>query len=468
MPTLAPTSHRVPALPRKGLLRLATVACLLVLATVDAPRAQAQISLATAVSLAEANSPRIKMAEDDVAKARALLSESRDVYIPSVSVGAGLGDSYGYSPYPPTLFTFASQSLVYSASQFSYIRSARAGLDAALLGLKDTRESVAEDAVVTFAALVRDMQRERALEQQSRDAERLVTVVQDRVEAGRDTAIDLTTARLTAAQLRLSLLRATDETANDQGHLASLTHLPAATLHTDGVFPSTPVEPVTPGEATLGPGISAAFATARAKSDQAMGDARFLYRPQVSLLIQYNRYATFTDSFKQLQAFNPSIPIGSNSEVYGVQINIPLFDRLRQTKARESAADAAHALHDAQNVRLVSLDGQTKLAHSLGELRARAEVATLEQQLAQQQLDAILVELNEAPVANRPQLTPKDEQNARISEREKYLALIDTTYQLRQAEASLLRQTGQLENWLEASSSTSTTSGSPLSPTPKP
>ena len=45
-------------------------------------------------------------------------------------------------------------------------------------------------------------------------------------------------------------------------------------------------------------------------------------------------------------------------------------------------------------------------------------------------------------------MTPKDEQNQRIAEREKYLAVVDSNFQLRQAEINLLRQTGQLEQWL--------------------
>jgi len=46
-------------------------------------------------------------------------------------------------------------------------------------------------------------------------------------------------------------------------------------------------------------------------------------------------------------------------------------------------------------------------------------------------------------------MTPKDEQKARIAERDKYLAVIDASFQLHQAEIQLLRQTGDLETWLK-------------------
>jgi hypothetical protein len=47
-------------------------------------------------------------------------------------------------------------------------------------------------------------------------------------------------------------------------------------------------------------------------------------------------------------------------------------------------------------------------------------------------------------------MSPKDAEKARIAERDKYLAVIDAGFQLRQAEIQLLRQTGNLETWLNS------------------
>jgi outer membrane protein TolC len=63
------------------------------------------------------NSPRVKSSEADVARARAVLSQSKDAYIPTLNIGAGIGQAYGYSNYPPTLFTLNSNSLIYSSSR---------------------------------------------------------------------------------------------------------------------------------------------------------------------------------------------------------------------------------------------------------------------------------------------------------------------------------------------------------------
>lgn len=433
---------KIPTIPAtRNLRRLA-----LVLALPAAP-VYAQVSLAGAADLALRNSPRVKMAQADLDHAKAALSETKAVYVPSVVAGAGLGQAYGYSPNPPTLFFVNSSSLVFNGSQRDIIRSAHAGVDAASQSLQDVRESVAEDAALTFLALDHDQAREAILRQQSEHSARLITIVQDRFDAGRDSQIDLTSARLSAAQLHLAVIRAQNETAIDRAHLARLLDLPSAgTLRADGGFPAAPIAALTAPRTSpyANASVAAAFSNARAKQELAFSDTRYLYWPQVSTVIQYNRYATFTEAFRNLQKTYDKL--SANEYVFGVQINIPLFDRVRKFHAYETAADAAHSLHEAEIAQFNVLDAQSRLSHTLDELRARTEVATLEQQLAQQQLDALLVQLD-APTAG-PLMTPKDEQNSRIAERQRYLSVVDAAFDLHQAEINLLRQTGQLEAWL--------------------
>ena len=205
--------------------------------------AHAQISLSTAVDLALRGNPRVQGAQADVAKARAQLSQSLDAYVPSINAGAESASRYGYSPYPPTLFTVNGGSLVFSASQSSYIRSARAGVDAAQLALDDVRETVAEETALAYLALEHDQQREEVVGQQAGFAKTLVSIVQSRVDAGQDTAIDLTQAELTAAQLRLASLRAADETAGDRDRLARLIGLPHRRTQRRQQLPSEPRAP---------------------------------------------------------------------------------------------------------------------------------------------------------------------------------------------------------------------------------
>jgi len=436
-------------------LRIVMTAAAMAALSAFATAAQGQMSLTTVVDLAERSNPRVQSAQADVVRASAVLAQTHDAYIPAVTMGAGLGQAYGYLPSPPTLFTVNAGSLIYNVSQKYYIASARAGLNAAQLALQDVRENVAQDTALAFLALDHDQQREQALRQQTGFAATLVNVAQQRLDAGQDSQIDLTQAKLTAAQLGLSALRAQDETANDREHLARLMGVPSASLSVDGVFPASPVpvaEPSGPAAAYANAGVASAFANARAREQQARGDSRFRFWPQVNLVVQYNRYATFTNSFATLENFSQNgAHIGSDEAAFGVQISLPFFDKTRSDKAHESAAEASKSLHDAQNAQIDALDGETRTRHTIAELAAQAEVAGLQQQLAQQKLDVLRVQLqNGTGNPNGPPMTPKDEQNARIDERDKYLAVIDASFQLHQAEIQLLRQTGGLEEWLKS------------------
>jgi len=424
--------------------------------------ASAQISLTGAVDLALQNTPRVRIAQADVARALAVLQQTRDVYIPSVSIGgSGYGKSYGFPLGQPTLFNLQAQSLVFSYSQRDYIRSAHAGLVAANLALAEARQAVAEDTALTCLALDHDAGREAALGQQQSFATRLVSIVQDRLDAGQDTPIDLTTSRLVLAQIHLKLLQSEDDLAIDRGRLADLTGLPAENLTI--AADSIPVIPQSPASASSfaaapSPGIAAAFANARAKREQAFGDARYLFRPQISFAAQYSRLSTFSNS-NYLEYFgrrDPSgnlLPFPSDAIGIGLQVNIPLLDYGHRAQARQSAAEAAHAENDARQQRDLFTEGRLRTEHATLELAARAEVADLDQKLAQQQLDVLSVQL-QSPPANGTPMTPKDEQNSRILERDKYLTLLDARFQLRQAQINLLRQTGELESWLKSTAQT--------------
>jgi outer membrane protein TolC len=474
MTSLPPTRRTPDHSPTRRLRRLAIALSLAVCFSL-AHSAQAQLSLTTAVDLALGSNPRVQGAQADVNKARAQLSEAHDAYVPSINAGAAVGQSYGYSPYPPTLFTVSGGSLVFSASQFYYIRAARAGLDAAELALDDMREAVAEDTALAVVALDHDQQRETAVGQQSGFAATLVAIVQSRVDAGQDSAINLTQAKLTAAQLRLAVLKAQDDSAQDRERLARLIGLPPAALSVDSNFPARPISFDATVDATVhgyaNTAVAAAFANAEAKQQQARGDARFRFRPQINLFGQFNYYATFSDSFAQLQkvyqANTGQTTLNSDEGAFGIQITVPIMDRSRAARARESAADAAHALHDAQNAQITALDGQSRLRHTISELQAQAEVATLVQQLAQQQLNILQQQLKSGNPGGQ-QMTPADEQNARISEREKFLGVVDASYQLRQAEIHLLRQTGQLITWLKSAAAASAPATLPPTPSPQP
>jgi outer membrane protein TolC len=425
--------------------------------------AHAQISLVSAVDLALKTNPRVRLAQADVDKSTAILKESKDVYIPAVTVGSGLGYSYGYPLGQPSIVNTQITGAVLSWSQRDYIRAARLGLQAAVLNLNDARAAVEEDTVVTYLALDRDLAREQALDEQLARAEQLVTIVTDRLNAGVDSNMDLTQARLTAAQIHLAYLNAQDETATDQLHLANLIGLPSTNLAT--VPDSVPqLEAPTADQAAAAlpesPTVKAALSIAESKQRTAWGDSRKLYRPQIFLAAQYSLFAKFNN----YQLYFPPNTFRYNNAGIGIQVTWPIFDRVLKDRAEESTADAAHAFADYNSARIKEQEGHAQLARSTRTLAAKAEVADLQQQLASQQLASIRTQLQaSAANPNVPQRTPRDQANAEIDERGKFVSMLNSRFDLQQAEVQLMRAQGSLDPWLRMAAGTP-----PTAPTPNP
>ncbi len=410
--------------------------------------ARAQVSLVSAVDLALKNSPRVRAAQADIDKSTAVLKESKDVYIPAITVGSGLGYSYGYPLGQPSVVNATLQGVILSWAQRDYIRAARLGLQAAVLNLNDARAQVEEDTVTTYLSLDRDLAREEALNAQLSHADELVTISTDRLNAGVDSQMDLTRSRLTSAQIRLNFLNAQDQTAIDQLRLANLMGLPAAnltTVHDSIPRLGSPTTDDAPSALPSSPSVTAAYDNAEAKQRIAWGDSKKLYRPQIFLASQYSLFAKFNN----YQTYFPAGTFRYNNAGIGVQVQWPIFDRALKAHAEESAADAAHAFAEYDTARQRDLEGHATLARSTRTLAAKAEVADLQQQLAAQQLAAIRTQLQpSAANLQGPQRTPKDQANAEVDERGRYLDFVNARFDLQQAQIQLMRAQGTLDTWL--------------------
>jgi hypothetical protein len=93
------------------------------------------------------------------------------------------------------------------------------------------------------------------------------------------------------------------------------------------------------------------------------------------------------------------------------------------------------------------------LTGSLRELDAQAEIASLKQQIAHEQLQTVLAQLELGNGAGsgpgaQPQLTPKAEQLARIDEQQKLEDALDAGFELAKARLTLLCSLGHMEDWM--------------------
>jgi len=414
-------------------------------------QALAQVALGTVVDLAQRNSSAVRLAEADLQRAQAALSETKDVFIPGMMLGSGLpaAPTIGFNGVPPSIASASLQSLVFSYPQIQYIHAARAGVQAASLALKDAREQVALDASTAYIELDAVNQELEASQQQEFFADRLVTIEQERAEAGVDPLSDMLQARLTAAQLKLKRLHLETRAATLSKQLATLTGMPVGSITPDHAsIPEIPQVKADEGRITIA-GIESARMFAISKQRKARGDAKYVYYPQISFSAEYDRDTKLLNNVN----YYFRRPLKTDNLSSGFSIQVPLFDLSRRAKARESAAEALRATVEVEQAQRQNEVQIAELTGSLRELDTLAEIASLKQQIADEQLQAVLSQLELGNGAGsgpgaQPQLTPKAEQLTRIDERQKFEDSLDAGFDLSKARLGLLRALGHMEDWL--------------------
>jgi outer membrane protein TolC len=413
----------------------------------------AQVSLTTVVELAQKNSATVHLAQADVQKAASQLSQSKDAFVPSISFGSGLPafPEIGFTGSLPTVWDGSMQSLVFSLPQIKYIQAARAGLQSAQFALKDAREQVALDASTAYIELDTVDSELKAVNEQEQDAGRLVGVEQQRTDAGVDPLSSLLQAKLTAAQLKLSRLHLETRAATLAEQLATLTGLPSGSIVPDHAsIPEIPAISATESQIST-PGLDAEAAQAKAKQLVAKGDKEHLWLlPEVGFGAQYNRSTKLLNSIDNY--YKQDLP--ANNFSTGFSIKVPLFNMGLHAKARESAADALRAKVESEQAQQQNDIQISQLTASLRELDAEAEVASLKQQIAEEQLKSVTTQLEVGNGASGtpgapPQLSPTAEQQARIDERQKYIDAVDSGLDLSKARLNLLRALGHMQDWLD-------------------
>jgi len=412
---------------------------------------QAQVSLGTAVDLAQRNSTAVRIAQAEVNKANAALSESKDVTIPSLQFETGLRvfPEVGFSGSPPSIWSATVESLVFSIPQKHYIDAARLGLQGATNNLKDAREQAALDASTAYIELDTVNRELETAHQQEGFAARLMAIEQDRTEAGVDPLNDLLEARLRAAEIKLKREHLETRAGTLAERLATLTGLPPGSITPDHA--SIPEIPQVNGD-VVAVGVSAIEAAqlqAKAKQQVAKGDNELNFLPQLSFLAQYNRNTTILNDVNNFFAK----PLPANNFGSEISVQIPLFDMGHRAKARESAAEALRATVEAEQARRQNDVQIAELTGSLRELDTEAEIASLKQQIADEHLKSVLAQLQlgngtGSGPGSTPQLTPKAEQLARIDESEKLTDSMDAAFDLAKARLDLLRALGHMEDWL--------------------
>lgn len=137
-------------------------------------------------------------------------------------------------------------------------------------------------------------------------------------------------------------------------------------------------------------------------------------------------------------------------------IRVPIFNTAQKARAQAADAEALIARKQVEDVKDQVSSDTLKLQRSIRQLAEAKEVARLDHELAQADVEAVQARL-QAGTANI-----KDEQQARVHEHETYISLLDASFALDQAQMQLLRATGDLQRWAIApETATPSPSGNP-------
>src|SRR3984957_8410643 len=213
------------------------------------------VTLRQTVELALKHATSAAMAADDVLHASAAYRELHNSYIPQVTIGAGLGWSYGFplslEGSAPSLFNVTAQSALIHPELRPFLRAAQMETSAASSRSQDQRNQIIQDTVLSYAELEKWEQRLARLHEAEPEAQKMQAAVADRVKEGIDSELEGTKARLSEARLRLRIAEAQGAADVLRERLSKLTGLPASGIQTEtapipalpAVAPSVPQNP---------------------------------------------------------------------------------------------------------------------------------------------------------------------------------------------------------------------------------
>jgi outer membrane protein len=401
------------------------------------------LPLRRAVELALSHGTTAGVASADQQRAFASYREVRNQYLPQFIVGSGLGKSWGFplslEGSAPAIVNLNSQSALINPALRDFVRAAKTEAEAASIRTKDQRNQVIQDTVLSYAELSKWEALLQHLGQEQEHALKMEQIVDERIQEGVDKPLARNQSKLVTARVRLRMTEAQGAIDVLRNRLSNLTGLPASSIETvpDSIpaLPEVKQEDDLPGRAaTSNPAVQAAETRATAQTYRARGEHRAMwpsvdFAAQYAMLSRYNNYDLFFKTFQR------------NNATLGVAIRFPFLSPSQRARAQSADAEALRARKEAEGAKNQVSEETLKLQRSVEQLAAAQQVAELESQVAQSNLEAVQVRVDAGTA------TLHDAEDARNQADERFNALHDANFELERARITLLRATGELEAW---------------------
>ena len=416
------------------------------------------LTMQEAIRLALQNSADMRLARAQYQVALGQARVDRASFLPNLYTGTGLAYTHGFPSLPggqaPAVFEMDYQQTIFDP----LLRGQQHAAEDRAQSQKIEMDRVHDDIVVRTATdylNLADVQHSLDLMQTEKtSAERILDIVRERQQANLALPIDVTRSELTVAQINERTVQLQDQEYSLEQQLRQVTGIPAdQPIHASTQEPAFAAGSGTPdgtgGIVTLAPptgpaeseiidqavqndrSVKEAENEVDARQEELHG-ARWSYFPTVALVGQYDvlsKFNNYNEFYKTFERNNVNV---------GVQVTIPLFAAktsatVALAKSQLTQADAALG----QRRQQVSQQVQKEI-NDVRELDASREVARLNLQLAQQNLDI------EQDRFNGGRATLEEIEQARLDESEKWVAFLDADFAREHAQLVLLQATGEL------------------------
>jgi len=403
------------------------------------------LTLRKAIELALQNSKDIQIARIQASIADRATMINKAQFLPNLFAGSGAGYTYGIPETPggraPSVFNITYTEQVFNEPLRGQGREQAEQAKAQKIVLEDARNSVIVRTASAYLELVKVRHSAELLAKEQGSADKILGVVEERAREGLELPVEVTRAQLTKAQVvqrLLQLLGRQDELeiflrgqcglAPEQAIDVAAEDLPGAAEQEGANLIASAMQDNTD--------IRLAQSDVRAKEMRLTGEKRG-YWPTLelvsvySLLAKFNNYDQFFNHFQR------------NNYNAGVQAQVPIFSasvKANVALAKTNLEASKATLANKQNQ--VSAEVRRK-TRRVRETDAGKEVARLELQLVQQDLQQLEARFGEGKASLR------EVEKARLDENEKWMALLDATFERQRAQLDLLKSAGRLEKVLE-------------------
>lgn len=401
------------------------------------------LAFRAAIELALRNSAASGISHNDIQRAQAAVKQTRDFFLPQMVFGSGLGWSYGFplslEGSAPSIFQVNYQEGFFNLAQREYIKAAESDVKTTEAQNADRRSELIMETALCYMQLDLLDSSIPVQKEQQQAAAKYQDVASQRVQAGLDSQVELTRAKLAVARTRLDIAQARSAADQLRLRLSQLTGLPVTAIRTSTEsIPKLPDvsqdEDLANQAAQYNPSVKIAEFAALAKEHRANAEHKQLY-PSIDLVAQYqllSRINNYDEFFLKFQANNVTV---------GGAIRFAFVNPVQRAAAQAARFDANKAREEARNIKQQVSTETLKLQRSVQQLAAARDVAQLEHELAQADIEAARARIESG------QASLKDEQNARVAEHQRYTAYLNSTFELDKSQVQLLRQTGGLESW---------------------